>query len=718
MLKGQKPQYRAVLLLMTVILLSSALLVFIFTNLHQEGNLFSTASALLLMITGAFFTSLLLCRFLVQPFSSPAQRGKQNITPEKRKQFADFMDDLPLGVFIKNNQSRAVYINKYMDKVFGESNCMGKTPYNIFDKKTAGRVMDEDRRALRGESVMVEEVITDKHGRERVFMTHKFRMLEENEEPQIGGISIEITRRREAEYKLRILSKAIRNSPVCVIITDPEGNIEYVNPAFVNSTGYSFAEVMGKNMSVINSGRHDESFFRDMWKRIKQGNDWQGEILNRKKDGTLFWELVSISSVVNREGNISHFVAIKDDISNRKQMEEVMRKAKEKAEDSDRLKSAFLANMSHEIRTPMNAIVGLSGLMSDPELPVTERQNFSEIIRENSNLLLQLIDDIVDISKIEAGQINIRPAICDIKSLMADIYESYKLQIKDREDNLRFLLNRDDSPERLYTFTDGQRLRQVIMNLISNALKFTEKGSVQFGCKLTETSEILFYVKDTGIGIPKDKLELIFDRFRQVEETEARNHRGAGLGLSISKSLVELLGGSIWAESEKGKGSCFSFTIPYQHVSASKERSSATYDSGIYPRLPGENILVVEDLEVNYRLIEAMLKKSGASIIRAKTGKDALEMISNGMNISLVLLDLNMPDIHGYDILVEIKKSRENLPVIIQTAYAMNGEKERCRKAGCDNYITKPIQVEQLISAVQECLPRKDRVIRDIQSGK
>ena len=700
---GKKTEFRAVLSLMAVITVSSSLLGLIVIRAVQSSNSFWYAAAAILLVAGSFLISILFYRVYSVPMIRLWQRGEQQAILKTRKQFADFMDDLPLGVFIKNDQSRAIYLNKYMDKVFGKSNCIGKTPYNIFDRAVADRVMNEDKRVLAGESVMVEEVLTDKNGRERVYMTHKFRMDDGLSEPQIGGISIEITRRREAEYKLRILSRAIRNSPVCVMITDPEGYIEYVNPAFVNFTGYSFAEVMGENMSIINSGNHGKSFFREMWTVIKSGRDWQGEILNKKKDGTLFWELVSISSVKNRDGEITHFVAIKDDISKRKQIEDAMLKAKEKAEESDRLKSAFLANMSHEIRTPMNAIVGLSGLMSDPEIGLEEKRSFSEIIKENSEVLLQLIDDIVDISRIEAGQITIRPAVCDINSLLSDIHDTFRLQIRDGK-NVDFLLKSSGGDLKINTCTDAQRLKQVITNLISNALKFTEEGIVEFGMTPRDDSSILFYVKDTGIGIPADKLDLVFDRFRQVDETGTRNFRGAGLGLSISKSLVELLGGSIWVESEPGKGSTFFFTIPWQPVSPPSHETDEKQDFVSYPRLGGQNILVVEDLEVNYRLIKAFLNKSGANIMWAKTGKEALEMCNNDHKLSLVLLDLNMPDMHGYEILLEIRKNREDLPVIIQTAYAMNGEKERCRKAGCNGYITKPLQMEQLLSAMHRCM--------------
>jgi CheY-like chemotaxis protein/nitrogen-specific signal transduction histidine kinase len=396
-------------------------------------------------------------------------------------------------------------------------------------------------------------------------------------------------------------------------------------------------------------------------------------------------------------------VAIKDDISaNANRVEDDLLKAKERAEESDKLKSAFLANMSHEIRTPMNAIVGLSGLLSDPELLHSERQNFSSIIQENSQVLLQLIDDIIDISKIEAGQIKIRPVACNIHSLLDDLYGTFSVANGNGQGaKLKLVKGKGDA---IITLTDPHRLRQIIVNLISNALKFTEAGVVEFGCSLQGNENILFHVKDTGIGIPPEKHHLIFDRFRQVDDTRTRNHQGAGLGLSISKSLVELLGGSIWVESEKDRGSVFYFTIPYIQPSEDEQSAEMEMFPDQFPEFTSKTILVVEDIEINFKIIEALLRKSGACLIWAKSGKQALEFCKLNSNISLILLDLNMPDVHGLDLLTEIKKFREDIPVVIQTAYTMNGERELCMKAGCDGFITKPLQHDQLINIIQDCL--------------
>jgi PAS domain S-box-containing protein len=686
---------RVVLSVTAVILISSVITGTVIVKTWQSSTAVITAAGIAFSFFVSFAVFLSSYKVWIRPLAG-------SLVFNTHKNFEDFMEDLPLGVFIKDENSRAVYLNKYMDKVFCKPNCIGKTPYNIFDKDIATRVLNEDKRVLSGESFMVEEVIADKNGRDRIYMTHKFPLYYGGPNHFIGGISIEITHRREAEYRLRILSKAIKNSPVCVLITDPAGHIEYVNPAFVNSTGYSFAEVMGEKMSIINSGHHPEPFFREMWDTINGGGDWQGEILNRKKDGTRFWEFVSISPVKNNDDEITHFIAIKDDISKRKLVEETQKKAKEKAEENDRLKSAFLANMSHEIRTPLNAIVGLSAMLSETGLTSGEKENYSAIIKENSDILLQLIDDIIDVSKIEAGQIIMHPEPCNINNLLSDIYETFQLQLRGN-DKLKLFLD-DPGKSELFTLVDAHRFRQVVTNLLSNAIKFTEKGLVRFGYSISSGGQILFHVRDTGIGIPRDKHNKIFDRFGQVDDSKTSRYRGAGLGLAISKSLVNLMGGTIWVDSEPGKGSGFFFTIPYIPVSGLDEVPARQPDTAVWPDLKEKTILIVEDREVNYRLIGKMLRKSGASILWAKTGLQAIEIHRERRDIDLVLLDINLSDIEGYEVLQEIRKTSRSLPVIIQTARAMKSERERCQSAGCNGYITKPIQTGQLLAAIRKCM--------------
>ena len=374
-----------------------------------------------------------------------------------------------------------------------------------------------------------------------------------------------------------------------------------------------------------------------------------------------------------------------------------------RAEESDRLKSMFLSNMSHDIRTPMNAIVGFSEMLMDPEITREERMRFLDIIINSGDALLRLINDIIDISKIEARQLKIIKSTFSLNELFSDLYLSFSEEMsRNKLEDIRLVVNKQ-FPEKDFTLsTDIIRLRQIFSNLIGNALKFTDRGAIEFGYTFSDPQVFKFFVKDSGIGIPQDKKDFIFERFGQIEETHDRNKGGTGLGLAISKSLVELLGGAIWVESEVGQGTCFYFTLP---------ALSATRPSNMPEDIPhiwdddhidwsDKLILVAEDVDSNYFLIQTILKKTGVKLQWARNGQEAYEMCRKNYDIDMVLMDIQMPVMNGYDATREIKKIRPSLPVIAQTAYAMSGEKEKSIDAGCDDYIPKPLKKRDLLSRI------------------
>lgn len=624
---------------------------------------------------------------------------------QSERDFSMFMDDLPLGVFIKDKNSRAIYLNKYMDGVFGKANCLGKKPGDIFPSAIARRVINEDNRVINGEAIVVEEALQDKHGGERIYMTHKFLLRDANREDRIGGISIDITQKREAEKQINLLSRAVQFTPVCVVITDVEGNIEYVNQAFQTLTGYTYAEVAGENINILGSGIHDEKFFEDMWNAIKAGNDWQGQVQNKRKNGEIYWERLSISPVKDNEGNINHYIAVKEENTKQKEFEEELNEAKEKALESDRLKTAFLTNFSHEIRTPMNAIVGLTEILVNTEVPDSEKKEFSEIIQENSRSLLKLIDDIIDISRIDAGFVELNEAPCLLNLLLEDLYAEFThAKILNKKPTVKLKLKKANPSPEFSIVTDGERLKQVLNNLVENALKFTENGIVEFGYILKDENTILFFVRDTGVGIPEDKLDTVFERFKSVDETLTRNHRGTGLGLAISKSIVGLMSGRIWVRSNPNQGSTFFFTLPFKITVSPEELQSGMGKVPVLPQLEGKTILVADEINANFLLLEAALKKNMANILWAKNGKEAIDIVKQNKAIDLVIIDVELPVISGIRALTEIKQLRSNLPVLMQTAFSVPEQIENCIQCGCDGYIFKPINIRQLIEKMGDCL--------------
>ncbi len=383
--------------------------------------------------------------------------------------------------------------------------------------------------------------------------------------------------------------------------------------------------------------------------------------------------------------------------------EESLQLAKEKAEESDRLKSQFLSNMSHEIRTPMNAILGFAEMLQDPELDIEEKDRFLDVILRSGDNLLRLINDIIDISKIEARQLRIIYSDCRINELFADLDGFFNKELaRLRKENLTFYIQAGKSESDFTVYTDPVRLRQIITNLVGNAMKFTDEGFIELGYRV-RAEKVEFYVRDSGIGIPVDQQKLIFDRFGQVKEVASRNLTGTGLGLTISKNLIELLGGTMWLDSFPGEGSTFWFSIP---LKVGPYRSDSLFEFEVAHHqqldLSGKHILVVEDVDTNYFYMSSLLGKLNAEISRAADGAIAIEMVRNNPSINLVLMDIELPVMDGYTATREIKKIRPDLTVIAQTAFAMMGEREKCLEAGCDDYIAKPIRKEILTEVISK----------------
>jgi PAS domain S-box-containing protein len=509
-------------------------------------------------------------------------------------------------------------------------------------------------------------------------------------------ISIQIASgvsRKKREQELKTLNRSMEQSPASIVITNRNGDIEYVNPKFCQISGYAFEEVIGKNPRILKSGFTPKEVYEQMWAHLVRGEEWNCEFLNVKKNKELYWERASFSAIKDEFGKITHYMATKEDITERKKFEKDLLEAKNKAEESDRMKSAFLANVSHELRTPLNAVIGFSNLCNE-SMKINEILEFVQLINKSGNQLLEIIEDILNFTMIESGDVGKR----EEEFLMDNFFEEVKRQAigKQRGENkgqLELKFVPDSNFKKVLVKTDYQRLLHVVMNLFKNGLKFTNDGSVEFGYIVNEES-LKLYVKDTGVGIEKNKKEIIFDRFRQVDDSITRTFGGTGMGLAISKKIMDMLGGRIEFESEPNKGS--TFTLILDCILSKEEfetKELPKVESHICP-----TILVAEDELSNYRLIEAILRRSQYNIIRAENGVEAIRMCKEQDEIDLVLMDIRMPKIDGMEATLEIKKFKPNLTIIAQTAYAMDGDKEKALDLGCDDYISKPIKKELLLS--------------------
>ncbi len=385
----------------------------------------------------------------------------------------------------------------------------------------------------------------------------------------------------------------------------------------------------------------------------------------------------------------------------RKNVEEQMRNARKKAEESDRAKSEFLANMSHEIRTPMNAIIGYVDIMLQENVSETHR-SYLETLKDSGNLLLSLINDILDISKIEAGQLLLDEQTCSLDDILNIVESTTKaLIVKSNKD---IVLERKYSlPISTHIKVDTNRLKQILLNLLSNAVKFTDSGKIEIGIDLKNNDTLQFYVTDTGIGIDNKKHTKIFEMFGQADASTTREYGGSGLGLTISKKIIEMMGGSIWLESEKMKGSSFYFTIPYKPVLDVVQKKIEINE----PNQTQEDlILLVEDNLINQRLTKLILEKANFKVITANNGQEAVDKYKSLSNIKLILMDIQMPVLDGLSAtqVIRYHEAENNLnrmPIIALTAHAMQGDKEKCINAGCDNYLSKPIMMEVLIKTIK-----------------
>jgi signal transduction histidine kinase len=373
-----------------------------------------------------------------------------------------------------------------------------------------------------------------------------------------------------------------------------------------------------------------------------------------------------------------------------------IRHAEQKAIESDRLKTSFLQNISHEIRTPMNSIVGFSELLKDKELSEPEKDQYLEMISKGSDQLLNIVNEVLDISLIETGNQSVNLKRLQLNNLMKEIYLSYKPLINKE---ISFTMNTGLPDPLSLILTDVIKIRQVISNLLNNAVKFTDRGHIGFGYTLAG-NELQFSVEDTGIGIAADSHNKIFERFLKVGIDDQRLYEGVGLGLAICKGNIDLLKGKIWMESEPGKGSKFSFSIPYKPVYEEEQENNTHKDiiNTIYPL----TILVAEDDEMNYLYIKEIFKGSEAEILRAVNGREAVEMCQKNDRIGIVLIDIKMPVMNGYEAIKQIREFRPNLPIIAQTAFALSNEMVKAFNAGSNDYISKPFTKEQLLSMVSK----------------
>lgn len=534
-----------------------------------------------------------------------------------------------------------------------------------------------------------------------------------------------ITQRKQAEEALRQSEEKYRN----LIELSPAGNyiVEadkflYINPLGARNLGYKTVRELGdKNIFTFVAPECRDIFGQRLKTAQARKLSPPVELKFLKVDGTELWAetvlmpfeyygthavLIMAFDITERKKAESLILQKNKEIENQNieyaLLNEKLKIAKEKAEESDRLKSAFLSNMSHEIRTPMNAILGFSDFLIKDTLTEDKRKEYVDIINNSGKQLLSLINDIIDISKIESNQLVIDySSEISLNDTFRHLFHIFNARAKSRRITLEYCINLESFQSNV--FLDKIRLNQILGNLIGNAIKFTEDGLIRYEVRL-EKNELLFSVKDSGIGITQSQQLVIFERFRQADGITSGNYGGTGLGLAISKALVELMGGRIWLESTPGKGTTFYFTLPFRPTLSRIQENGQMHTRQIENSWENKVIVLVEDEDVNILLITDLLKPTGAKVLVAKNAREAYRLVNSNELINLILMDIKIPEVDGYEITRVIKKSHPRIPVIAQTAYALSEERKKIMESGFDDYISKPLEKDIFLNLLSRYL--------------
>lgn len=630
----------------------------------------------------------------------------ENALRESEKRFKAIFNQAPIAIALLDAEGHSIISNLPLSNMVGysseELSVMKFTDFTHLDDVEKDLQQFNELIAGRISNYNMEKRFVHKNGNlvwGNLFVT--IILAEDGMSKEIVGMVVDITERKKTELALKESEEKFRsimeNSADAIFITDQQGKYMFTNKAVSHMLGYTSDEMKSKTIADISPSDKMEEHFK-FFKQILIDGKGFTEIELLKKDGTII--LADLNAVILPDGTI--YGSCRDITENKKAESELIN-AKEKAEESDRLKSAFLSNMSHEIRTPMNGILGFAQLLKEPDLTIDEQQEYIQTIQISGARMLNTINSIVDISKIESGLIGIDIKETNLNEKIEFTYKFFKPEVENK--GLHFLFKNGLPTIEAIIKTDNEKVNGILTNLVRNAIKFTFDGSIEFG--YVKKGEYLeFFVKDTGIGVPMKQQQLIFERFRQGTESHNRGYEGSGLGLSISKSYVEMLGGRIWLESKEGLGSIFYFTIPYNPVS---EETSAIENFVIADNKEIEvkklKILIVEDDEISYSLLTKVVQKISKEVLHAPTGIEAVEACRNNPDFDLVLMDLRMPRMNGLEATQKIRQFNKDVIIIAQSAYGFLSDREKALEAGCSDYITKPIDKTLLYELIKKyCL--------------
>jgi len=631
---------------------------------------------------------------------------------ESESRYRILIESSKSGINFLDKKGNFIIVNDMAAKPWGKrpDELINTNVKDLMPKEVADDVLNIIKKVSEtGEGIELERFIEPLNK----YFIENIQPILDNDGKSLGVqvVTTDITKHKEAEIALK--EAELRYRTVADFTYDweswqnPDQSMNYVSPSCQKITGYSVKEFIN-NPELINDLMIDDD--KAIWNIHKHESATQNidereiQFRIRRKDGVIVWIEHACRPVFDKQNKFLGYRSSNRDITLRKQSEQELILAKEKAEESDRLKSAFLANMSHEIRTPMNGILGFANLLKEPRLNDAEKNEYINIIKKSGDRLLDTIGDIIDISRIAANQVDVAKSETSVNAILEDQYDFFNLEIKSKGLELIYKPSLSDSEASI--ITDKTKLEAILSNLIKNAIKFTIKGNITFGCSLItnkDFKELVFYVRDTGIGIPQSRINAIFNRFEKADIEDTRVFEGSGLGLAISKSYVEMLGGKIWVESEEGIGSQFYFTIPFNNGNTEISKTINNVAATIAGNRRGMlKTLIVDDEKDVTRFLSVIVEEISKQILYAETGFDAIRVCKNNPDIDVILMDIKMPIMNGYEATREIRKFNKDVIIIAQTANAFVSDREKAINAGCNDYISKPINKAKLDGLIQK----------------
>ncbi len=618
----------------------------------------------------------------------------ENKIKESEHLYKAIVENINDGIYIYQ-ENKIVFMNNLLkDMLKYNEEELSADLLNIFENKDIGLTMLGNAKKRLNNKPLPEKFSINLKNKEGVLFPANFsvKVINYKGKKAILGIVKDLSEKVKKESEIKKLYTAIQNSPQAILIANYKGDIEYANSAVLTNLGYSsYEEIIGCKTFFAVDKEQLSQIKEKVLQTVKEKNTWQGEVTLTRKDGSKFIAYVIYSIFKNGKfkNTIIHFT----DITKQKEIENEIIKAKEKAEESNRLKTAFIANMNHEIRTPMNAIIGFSSLLSDAS--PSDKDKFAKIIHSSSKQLMSLINDIIEISILQSGETMLEKQFVNVIEQVDEVCEMLKFSNENK--NIKFIKKINPNIKTLIAYTNQEKFKQVISNLISNAVKYTKEGVVELSLDV-EDKNIVIKIKDTGIGISDEDRNKIFNTFYRGDNAIKEAIRGTGLGLSIVKEICKKMNYDIYVESELNKGSVFTIKLPYKDINIIEEKDKTNNKE---TEMLGQKILLAEDELSNYLFLETILKVNNIKIDWAKNGKEAVEMAKEN-TYDLILMDIKMPELNGIEATKQIRSLGVKTPIIAQSAFVSESKKQEAKKAGMNDYISKPIDGKELMQKIKK----------------